>query len=72
MTELVKELLKRYQSGERNFKRIDLSRSNLVKIYLKDTDLEEANLSRSKLKQANLEGVCLYKAYSGLHLNVGQ
>jgi hypothetical protein len=48
------ELIEKYQSGERNFKDVDLSKTNLFCANLSKTDLSYANLFCADLSYANL------------------
>jgi uncharacterized protein YjbI with pentapeptide repeats len=52
-----RELLHRYQNGERNFDRIDLNSMNLA-----NCRLEKINLIAANLQQANLENTILDRA----------
>jgi superfamily I DNA and RNA helicase len=52
-----RELLHRYQNGERNFDRIDLSGTNLANCHL-----EKINLIAANLQQANLENTIFDRA----------
>lgn len=60
----VKDLLERYQRGERDFSQVDLSGASLSGVNLRDVnftgaDLTGANLSWAFLSRANLTGACL-------------
>lgn len=60
----VKELLERYQQGERNFAHVDLTGASLSGANLRDIDLSGANLTGANLSwaflnRANLVGACL-------------
>lgn len=56
------EILNRYNSGERNFQNVNLSRQNLTGITLKNANLIGANLQETNFKNSNLEGVKLIVA----------
>ncbi|HEY9616671.1 MAG TPA: pentapeptide repeat-containing protein [Microcoleaceae cyanobacterium] len=63
----VRDLIERYQNGERDFSYVDLSGANLSGVNLRDADLTganltEANLSWAFLNRANLTSVCLRRA----------
>lgn len=71
----VRELLKRYAAGERDFRCVDLSAkkrrgARLVDADLSGADLSRANLSRTNLSGANLSGANLIGAdLSAANLN---
>lgn len=63
----IEQLLSRYQSGERDFSKIDLSGVDLSNVDLSGSDLslanlKAANLSRANLRGTNLSGAILQKA----------
>jgi uncharacterized protein YjbI with pentapeptide repeats len=63
----VRELLERYQKGERDFAHVDLSGASLSGVNLRDinltgANLTEANLSWAFLSRARLNGACLRRA----------
>jgi len=53
------ELINRYQAGERDFKKIKLTRVDLSGIDLSVADLTGADLSEANLSGANLSGTIL-------------
>ncbi len=62
MTEIImnaKELKKRYDAGERDFRKVKLSGAfmgglDLVEVNLREAEMTEVNLSDANLKGANL------------------
>ena len=53
------ELLSRYASGDRDFRRVELSAANLSGADLTDANLTAANLTWARLTRADLTGVDL-------------
>jgi uncharacterized protein YjbI with pentapeptide repeats len=63
----VRDLLERYQQGERDFAHVDLSGASLSGMNLRDIDLTGANLTGANLSwaflnRAKLSGTCLRRA----------
>lgn len=59
---ITEELIKRYEAGERSFKKEDLSETDLREVNLSRTDLEGANLSKANLSRAILVNAYLFNA----------
>ncbi len=62
-SDVVKELKKRYESGERNFQKLELRRANLRGLDLSNANLQGADLSYANLREVNLNGADLSSAY---------
>lgn len=62
ITRLSQEIVKRYEAGERNFKKAKFSGVNLPWAELCEIDLSEANLSEAYLNRAYLLGANLSQA----------
>lgn len=52
-------LLERYQAGNRNFQKMNLSRISLKKAYLREANFQGANLQGANLQQADLRWAIL-------------
>jgi len=58
------EILKRYTKGDRDFQKINLSKSPLMSVSLKEVNLDGSNLRKADLSKSNLSQSSLIKVNS--------